>query len=531
LFIALPVASQSSKSLELNSVIYPERQTTDIGFLTTKAAPVATLTAEVAASKGQTLVEISFSGMKPAILFGGNVTSYVVWAVTRDGETENLGELWVRDSKGKLRFQSAHRDFAMMITAESFPLSLRPSPLVAFISGPAGAGRATNNTFVFSDFGEPVIPTTDSIATLTYKGKDPIDLVQAERIFEMADSSGASDYDPKAMDQARITLAQARNLAKAGDKTVSDYARRTVALASQALREMEKQMAAAAAAAEEARRKAELEAAQDEAERIAQQLEAVRLQREALDGEMRRATARANATAAALAEVEKQRAIMTEERDRLEAERDMIAKERDEVATERDAITTERDALATERDALARERDALAAQRDEIAKERDEIAKDRDEIARQKEALEKRLSGALEKVAATSNTARGLVVNLSGILFDLGKATLQTEAQLTVSKLSGVLLMMPDVNLRVEGHTDSTGSDELNEKLSRERARTVYDLLLRQGIPEERMSYAGYGPRFPVASNDSKDGRALNRRVEVILKEGKVKAADEERPE
>lgn len=467
---ALPSFAQSSRSVELNSVIYPERQKTEISFLTMKAAPAATLTAEIEASKGQTSIEISFSGMKPAILFGGNVTSYVIWAVTRDGVTENIGELWVRDSKGTLRLQTAQRDFAMMITAESFPLALQPSPLVAFISGPAGAGRATNSTFVFAGFGEAVIPVNDSIATMNYTGKDPIDLVQAERIFAMADEGGAADYDPQSMDQARITLAQARNLAKAGDRTVTDYARRTVALASQALREMEKQVAAAAAAAEEARRKAELEAAQSEAERIAQQLEAVRLQREALDNEMKRVTARANATAAALAEVEAQRALMAEERDRL--------------------------------------------------------AKERDEIAKQKAALEERLSGALAKVAATSNTARGLVVNLSGILFDLGKATLRTEAQLTVAKLSGVLLMMPDVNLRVEGHTDSTGSDEINEKLSKERAKTVYDLLLAQGIPEERMSYEGYGPKFPVATNDTSEGRALNRRVEVVLKEGRIDAAD-----
>jgi outer membrane protein OmpA-like peptidoglycan-associated protein len=462
LLTASPLGAQTSKSVELNSVIYPERVRTDIGFLTMRAAPVATLTARVDAARGQTKIDISFSGMKPAILFGGNVTSYVVWAITRDGQVENLGELWVRGSSGSATLQTGQRDFAMMITAEPYPLVLQPSPLVAFVSGPADGGRATNNSFVFSSFGEPVIPVNDSIASLDYKGKDPIDLVQAEMIHEMATTRGAAEYDPQAMDQARITLAQARNLASVGDRMVSDYARRTVALASQAMREMDRQLAEAAMAAEEARREAELQAAQDEAARIAQQLEVLRLQREALEGEMKRVEARASATAAALAEVERQRALMAQERNE----------------------------------------------------------------------LEQRLSGALEKVAATTSTARGLVVNLSGILFDLGKATLTTEAQLTVAKLSGVLLMMPDVNLRVEGHTDSTGSDEINEKLSKERARTVYDLLLSQGIPAERMSYEGYGPRFPVASNDTADGRAQNRRVEVVLKEGEVEAADTQtRPE
>ena len=102
---ALPALAQSSKSVELNSVIYPERQKTQIEFLTMRAAPVASLSAEVQASKGQTEIDIEFSGMKPAILFGGNVTSYVVWAVTRDGEADNLGELWVRDGKGRSRHE------------------------------------------------------------------------------------------------------------------------------------------------------------------------------------------------------------------------------------------------------------------------------------------------------------------------------------------------------------------------------------------------------------------------------------------
>ena len=145
-------------------------------------------------------------------------------------------------------------------------------------------------------------------------------------------------------------------------------------------------------------------------------------------------------------------------------------------------------------------------------------------VEAERDAISQRLSGALSTVADTQNTARGFVVNLSDILFDTNKATLKTEATLALAKLTGVLSVFPKLNLRIEGYTDSTGTDEINNKLSRDRAAAVVEFLQSEGIAGARMTSEGYGSKFPVAGNDTKEGRAKNRRVEIVLAEGTIAA-------
>ena len=142
--------------------------------------------------------------------------------------------------------------------------------------------------------------------------------------------------------------------------------------------------------------------------------------------------------------------------------------------------------------------------------ERAAVEQERDELA-------KMLKEALSSVADTNETARGVIVNLSGILFDVNKATLKPSAQLSVAKLAGILTVFRNMNLSIEGYTDTTGTEDLNMKLSNDRAKTVYDFLQAQGIAAARMKYQGFGPANPVAANDTEADRAKNRRVEVVL--------------
>ena len=127
------------------------------------------------------------------------------------------------------------------------------------------------------------------------------------------------------------------------------------------------------------------------------------------------------------------------------------------------------------------------------------------------------LKGALSSVAETTETARGVIVSLSGILFDVGKATLKPASQHSVAKLAGILMVFSNMNLSIEGYTDSTGSADLNMRLSMDRARSVYEFLMTQGVSNSRMKYQGFGPENPVAPNDTETNRARNRRVEVVL--------------
>ena len=119
-------------SVELHSFQFPEKRKLDLSFMPTPAAPSARVTADVLYKRGQARIDLTFEYMKPAILYGGDVTCYVLWAVTRDGNAENLGEMVTRKSSGRLQFSTGQKNFALMITAEAYYLVGRPSNLVVF---------------------------------------------------------------------------------------------------------------------------------------------------------------------------------------------------------------------------------------------------------------------------------------------------------------------------------------------------------------------------------------------------------------
>jgi outer membrane protein OmpA-like peptidoglycan-associated protein len=131
--------------------------------------------------------------------------------------------------------------------------------------------------------------------------------------------------------------------------------------------------------------------------------------------------------------------------------------------------------------------------------------------------LRQQLLQQFNAVLQTRETTRGLVVNMSDVLFDTGKYTLKPAAREKLARLSGIVASHPGLNLQVEGYTDSTGSDPFNQKLSEQRADTVREYLLSQGLNPQSITASGYGKAYPVASNDTAAGRAMNRRVEMVV--------------
>ena len=131
--------------------------------------------------------------------------------------------------------------------------------------------------------------------------------------------------------------------------------------------------------------------------------------------------------------------------------------------------------------------------------------------------VRERLRAQLNNVLATSETARGLIVNMSDVLFDTGKYTLKPETKISLAKVSGILQAYPGLKLQVEGYTDSVGSDEYNQKLSENRADAVRDFLMTQGVQTENITATGYGKAKPVADNGTAQGRAQNRRVQLVV--------------
>ena len=169
-------------------------------------------------------------------------------------------------------------------------------------------------------------------------------------------------------------------------------------------------------------------------------------------------------------------------------------------ATRREAVEAERQALAAQQQARLSQQDALASQQQ----------------ARAAEARAALLETELRDLAAIK-TDRGMVVTLSDVLFDTGSATLRPGGQRVVARLAEFLREYPERTLAIEGFTDSVGNDSYNQVLSERRAAAVRLALMDAGIAASRIDVRGYGEQYPVASNDTPEGRQRNRRVEVVI--------------
>lgn len=190
--------------------------------------------------------------------------------------------------------------------------------------------------------------------------------------------------------------------------------------------------------------------------------------------------------------------------------------------------------LARQRVTIAREAARLRAARQvlrEAEQEHGEVAaqvqnsgtEQARRLAEYYEQEAERAYARIEKLSAridalqTQKTDRGLVLTLGDVLFESGSARLRDSATRTMSRLSNVLEEYPDRKLLVEGYTDSVGSDEYNERLSRQRAQAVAEALVKRGRDPQRVGVRGYGELYPRAGNDTAAGRMLNRRVEIVV--------------
>jgi outer membrane protein OmpA-like peptidoglycan-associated protein len=200
----------------------------------------------------------------------------------------------------------------------------------------------------------------------------------------------------------------------------------------------------------------------------------------------------------------------------LRQEEERIARERDEAAAKAKAAAEAK--AAGEAAEAQRKADAEAAEAKRLADA--EIAAKEQAVQaaqREKQQLRARLLEQFNRVLPTTDTARGLVVNMGDVLFDTGKSDLRSEAREALAKLSGIVLNYPSLKLNIEGHTDSTGSADLNQTLSDQRSNAVRDYLIGQGLDARSLSAQGFGMNNPVADNNSAQGRQKNRRVEIIV--------------
>jgi len=471
------------------------------------------MTAKVTFEDRQSWIELSYDKMKPAVLFGGDVTTYVLWTVSRDGSYENLGELWIQQDKDKdtLKFSTGIRGFALLVTAEPYHQVKKPSNLVITQNAPSTDPRAPSTSFDFSAFGETPKTGFEDLAAVKYDSSTVLDLAQAQRAYDLAGRLGAADLAPVLYRDAGITLQQAKQIQSGGvKKGAAEFSRRSFALTNEAIKVTQRRIEERQLEEQMNKRRAEIAAmekrvaeAEAQAKVTAQQAEQARL-----DAEKSKLDAQTART-----EAEK-----TRNEAKIQAEK--AAQELVRVQEEMKAAAAEKQRIETEKNDLSKVMEALRT-------ERADLEKSMQSLKEEKATLSGRLQDALSKVADTQQSARGMIVNLPDILFAVNQATLKPEASLVIAKLAGILLIMQDLNLRVEGHTDSTGSASYNQKLSQQRADSVMDFLAKQGIVSQRMKAIGYGMDRPVADNNAAEGRQKNRRVEIIIAEGEVKEQSE----
>jgi outer membrane protein OmpA-like peptidoglycan-associated protein len=212
---------------------------------------------------------------------------------------------------------------------------------------------------------------------------------------------------------------------------------------------------------------------------------------------------KANDEAAARARIEEARRKAQEDAATAQAQAQQAADQQAQAEAQAQAARAQADAARAESDkARAQQQAAEAAAA---------------QAAQQEADMREKLKQQLNSVLQTQESARGLIVNMSDVLFAFNKYELKTDAQVKLAKISGILLTYPNLKVQVEGYTDNIGSDEYNLKLSQERATTVQAFLVEQGVQPESVTSQGYGKADPVADNSTSAGRSANRRVSLVV--------------
>jgi outer membrane protein OmpA-like peptidoglycan-associated protein len=435
---------------------------TKVVFLGTSAASQASGQAKVEAKTGGTSIELKVTGMPQPTSLGAEFLTYVLWTVTPDGTTDNIAEIPIdKQGNGKLSTRAQSQTFAMIVTAEPYFAVQLPSELVVLENDT----KKNTKGKIYPDNDYQLMKRSqyaklgNPLALTPDLKNAPLDMYEARNAVDIAKSQKAEQYAPDIFSKAASSLQMAENslTSKADKSQVITNARQTIQFA------------------EDARA---LSAERQEAERIQNEKNA------AASAAAAKAKAEADATAAAAA---KRQAELTAQQ---KAAAEMAAQQAAAKAAAEQAALQAKEQAA--RDEAARAQAATAA-------------------------LRARLLQQLNEVLQTTDTPRGLVVNMADVLFETGKYALSQDAQLKLAKLSGIIQAHPGLNLAIEGHTDTTGSADFNMKLSQQRADTVREFLVSQGLSPDTITAKGMGEDNPVADNSTAAGRKQNRRVEIIV--------------
>lgn len=465
---------------------------TKVDFQGTDLLQGASGEAKVEGKKTNMQIEAKFQGFEDATKFGLEYLTYVLWAVSPQGRPVNLGELTL-DHHGNAQVKAFTdlQTFGMIVTAEPYFAVTQPGNMVVAESVTISGAATENIDAKYELVTRGTYSSTNTHiqdAIFGIDSKTPLELFEARNALRIAHIADADKYAASILAKASQQEMHAEDLyrQKQNKATIEAAAKEATQTAEEArvmaVKQKAEEEARAEAAAREAKARADAQAEarrRAEAEAAAQQAEQARMQAEQAKAE---------------AERMKQEAL---------AEKEAAEKAKAEALAQQQALAAE-----------AEKAKADAAQ-SETLRQQAEIL--RQQAEKDKAELRARLLQQLNSILATRDSARGLIANMSDVLFRSGSFELMPAARERLAKVSGIILAYPSLHLAVEGHTDSVGGDEYNQNLSEQRAQAVRDYFVQQGISAGSIEAKGFGKTEPIASNDTAEGRAQNRRVELVL--------------
>lgn len=479
----ITVTSRSTKA-----ITYRVNTSTRVDFRGTPLMASAQGQANVRSRDGYVEVQADLRDLQSPTRFGNEYLTYVLWAVTPQGRAISMGEVRMDNGRARLNVTTKLQTFGMIVTAEPYFAVTMPSNVVVLENMPRrdtkGMQSEIDARFELIERGQYVLEANpNDLKPLEMEPGVPFDVIQARNAMRLARIAMADKYAASSFERARSFMERTEDYVNRKQWRPSETTARDVTQAAEdarviALRRREeerimKEQEAERAKAEEARRREE-EAKQLAADRDRARQEAEERQRQAEQQKL-------------MAQLQAER----EARQRAEAEAQKAAARAGEEAARRQAE------LSAQQAALSRA--------------------DAEKARAEANALRQRLVEQLNRVLQTQDTPRGLVVTMSDILFDTGSFELKPETRQALSKISGILSWTPGLNLEIEGHTDSTGTQAINERLSEQRAASVLNYLVQEGFPAANITGRGYASSRPVADNNTREGRQRNRRVELII--------------
>jgi outer membrane protein OmpA-like peptidoglycan-associated protein len=464
---------------DIDAVNYLHRSgETKLAFEGTNLLPNGKGEAVVKSERGLINVHAEFKNLTPANGFGPEYLTYVLWAISPDGNPKNLGEVLPAGTKNNIDVTVPLQAFGLIVTAEPYYAVSTPSDIVVLknvilkgdTNGVLEKVNAHANLLPHGVYQEATDGAHTVSHPITRDEKSPLELYEAYNALRIAQATGAEKYASDIYNKAALNLKNAADIDSSKHRSGSDQ-KLEISFARQAVQGAEDARIATLRRQADERRENEIaqrKAAQDQA--AASQQQAALSAQQAQQAQLQQAQAEAAAKAAAA-----DKALADAQREKAELQAQQA-------------------------------NDAAARSAADAARSAAEVT-----------ATRERLRAALNRILVTTETARGLIVNLSDVLFDTGRYTLKPNTQISLAKVAVILQAYPSLKLQVEGYTDNVGSDMLNQKLSENRANSVKAFLIAQGTDPLSITSAGYGKSNPVADNGTAAGRAQNRRVDLIV--------------